>query len=179
MNMTTIAAFFSGLALAGCTKGQAEGDVTTSRVATFPAAPTSSDGIATASSSRTTDAEITVDVRDDLSTMASVGKLSFSLSRDSLGGTDLAFIDGISATLAAADGSLPTRALARVPVMAGAADVELSSLLSDEELLEYFAEGPVVLHITLTGRLPTRAVTLDYSLLAHVAVVVDKSVQDL
>jgi hypothetical protein len=171
----TIALF--GLAMAACTNGQGNVDVTTSNQATFPvpvALPAALGQV-----SLTTETDVNLDVHDELASMAKVGTLSVVLSQDSVSGADLALVDQVTATLATADGTMPAQPLARAIVTPGSAEVALLSLLSDAQVLAYLQEGPVVVHLTLTGVLPERPITLSYSLDAHVTMGVAVSVQNL
>ena len=168
----TIALF--GLAMAACTNGQGNVDVTTSNQATFPA-PVALPG-ALGQISLTTETDVTLDVHGDLASMAKVGTLGVVISQDSVSGADLAQVDQITATIATADGTMPAQPLGRAIVQAGSTEVGLSSLLSDAQALGYLQEGQVIVHLTLAGALPERAITLTYSLVAHVAIGVAVSV---
>jgi hypothetical protein len=171
----TIALF--GLAMAACTNGQGSVDITTSNQAVFPipvALPATLGQV-----SLTTETDVNLDVHDELASMAKVGTLSVVLSQDSVSGAGLAQVDQVTATIATADGMMPAQPLAQAVAIPGSAEVDLPSLLSDAQVLGYLQEGPVVVHLTLTGALPAQAITLNYSLVAHVAIGVAVSVQNL
>ena len=171
----TIALF--ALAMAACTNGQGNVDVTTSNQAAFraPIALPSALGQV----SLTTETDVNLDVHGELASMAKVGTLGVVISQDSVSGADLAQVDQITATIATADGTKPAQPLGRAIVQPGSTEVRLSSLLSDAQVLGYLQEGPVVVHLTLTGALPERPLTLNYSLDAHVAIGVSVSVENL
>jgi hypothetical protein len=171
----TIALF--GLAMAACTNGQGNVDVTTSDQATFPA-PVALPA-AMGQVSLTTETDVNLDVHDELASVAKVGTLSVAISQDSVSGPDLALVDQVIATIAAADGTMPVQPLGRAIVQPGSTEVGLSSLLSDAQVLGYLQEGPVVVHLTLTGALPEQAIRLNYALHAHVAIGVAVSVDSL
>jgi hypothetical protein len=171
----TIALF--GLAMAACTNGQGNVDVTTSNQATFPV-PTPLPA-ALGQSSLTTETDVTLDVHGDLASMAKVGTLGVVISQDSVSGADLALVDQVTATIATADGTMPAQPLGRAVVSPGSTEAELSSQLSDAQVLGYLQEGPVIVRLTLTGALPERAITLTYSLVAHVAIGVAVSADSL
>lgn len=166
-----------GLAMAACTNGQGNVDVTTSNRATFPA-PVALPG-ALGQVSLTTETDVNLDVHRDLASMAKVGTLGVIISQDSVSGADLAQVDQVTATIATADGTMPARPLGRAIVELGSTEVGLSSLPSDPEVLRYLQEGPVVVHLTLTGALPERPITLNYALDAHVAIGVALSADSL
>jgi hypothetical protein len=163
------------LAMAACTNGQGDVDVTTSNQSTFLAATALPDALGLRAS-LTTETDVTLDVHDELASMAKVGTLSVAISKDSLSGADLTVVDEVTATIAAADGTMPVQSLAKVVVPRGSSEVGLSGLLTDAQILEYLSEGPVVLHLTLTGNLPERPILLTHSLVAHVGIAVASSV---
>jgi hypothetical protein len=143
------------LAMVACTNGQGDVDVVTSNPATFPL-PTELPG-ALGQMSFTTEADVKLDVHGELASMAKVGTLSLGILRDSVSGQDLARVDQVTATIAAADGTLPARPLARVVVAPSTTEAELVRLMADSQALGYLQEGPVVVHLTLTGDLPSIA----------------------
>jgi hypothetical protein len=165
------------MAIAGCANGQGDLDVTTSKQARFPVAIALPGALGQVSWTTATD--VNVDVHDQLASMAKVGTLSVTASQDSVSGADLALVDQVTATIASADGTMPVQPLASIVVPTDSVEVELSILLSSTQALAYLREGPVVVHLTLTGALPERPITLTYSLGAKVAIGVAASVQSL
>ncbi len=160
------------VALGACVAGQADANLTSTHEASFPA-PSG------ASTSLTTSADVDVDVHDTIESIGRVGAVQIAISRDSLAGADLAFVERISATVAASDGTLPARALADFAVPAGSTRVEIQTLTSDADLAAYLREGKVVVHFVLSGALPRRPLVLTHEIGARVEVSVSTSVDKL
>src|SRR5258708_3779715 len=136
---TYIASFAIALALAGCTNGQADADVTANNVASFPGAPAAAAGQLAAQSIRT-DAAVTVDVQQDLASLSNVGTPSAVISKNTVSGPDLAVVRHIKATIAAEDGKMPAELVSDVDVPKGSTEVDLPLLISDSQVLAYLQE---------------------------------------
>jgi hypothetical protein len=134
---------------------------------------------AAASSAMTTEGEVTLDVHDELASMAKLGSLSAAISKDTVSGADLSLVDHVTATIAAADGTLPARLLAQVDVPPSSTEVALAAAMVDSQVLDYLKEGRVVVHFRLTGRIPEHPITLIHSLVARVDIAVASSVTKL
>src|SRR5271165_2660735 len=92
-----------GFALAACTNGQGEVDVTSVDMAEFPAPPPSVSAGQLVGQTVTTDASLSVDVHKDLESLSNLGSLSGSISKETVSGPDLSLIHHIQATIGAAD----------------------------------------------------------------------------
>ena len=173
---SSLSAIALTLAMAACTNGQADVDVSLSNVATFPAAP--ADAVALAEGTTVvTDAFVTVDLQKDLESLSKVGAVTADISRNTISGGDLSFVDHVKATIETEDGSMPVQVLSDRDVPAGSSVIDLSPLLiSDSVVLAYLSEGKVDIHFYITGNIPDRPVTLTYSLDAHLSVAVAGSV---
>jgi hypothetical protein len=161
---------------AACTNGQGEVDVTVSNEATFPGAPAAA-AQALAGQTVTTDSFVTVDIQQDLESLGKVGSVTAEVSKNTISGADLSFIQHVTATIEAQDGSMPVQTVADLDIPAGASEVSLSPMkISNEEVLAYLSEGKVNLHFFITGSIPDRPITLTHSLVAHLSVAVQGSV---
>jgi hypothetical protein len=177
MNKMQIAWALAALSVcAACTNGQAEIDVTADHVATFPGAPQAQ---ALAGIVMTTDAVVTIDAHDELSSLGDVGKVHTTIAKNEISGSDLGFVQHIRATISADDGSLPEVLLSDTDVPANATEVALPLAIADEQVVSYLSEGKANVHLELTGTIPDHAVTLTHSLVAHVSVDVAGSVTKL
>jgi hypothetical protein len=163
-------------ALAACTNGQGDVDVSLNNVATFPAAPPEAVALADGATV-TTDAFVTVDLQKDIESLSKFGEITAEISKDTISGTDLSFVDHVKATIVTEDGTMPVQVLADRDVPGGSSVIDLSPLLiSDSLVLAYLSEGKVDIHFYITGAIPDRPVTLTYSLDAHLSVAVRGSV---
>jgi hypothetical protein len=108
------------IALAGCTNGQADADVTANNVAMFPGAPAPAAGQPLAAQPMTTDGSVTLDLQQDLASLSNVGTPSAVISKNTVSGPDLAVVRHIKATIAAEDGKLPARLVSDVDVPSAA-----------------------------------------------------------
>ncbi len=172
------------LAIAACTNGQGQADVTMENAVTFPGVPASVDGVAVPVGSLptealTTDGAITVDVQDELESMGKLGTLSATVSKNSLSGAELSLIDHIKTTIATADGKMPVEVLTDVDVPKNATEIDLPLSIPASEVLAYLEEGKVTIHFYVTGSLSAAPVTLTHTLVAHVDVAVQGSVLKL
>jgi hypothetical protein len=166
------------VAIAGCTNGQAEIDVTTTTVATFPAPPA---GAARALGDQAviTDASVTLDVKKDLASLSNLGTLSGEVSKNVVAGQDLDLLEHIKVTIESKDGQMPARLLSEVDIPRHSTEVALPLLVVDSLILEYLTEGQVTVHFYLTGKIPQRTLTLTHTIVAHVNVAVAGSVLKL
>ncbi len=163
------------LLLGACAVGQGEVNVTENRVATFPGAPAS----ALVGESVTTDAEVTLNLKSNLESLTNLGAVTADISKNSISGTDLSAIRHIRATLATKDGKLPEQVASEIDVPEKSTEVDLPLLMSDAQVLAYLSEGPVILHVYLTGNIPRQSFTLEYALAAHLSVAVNGSISNL
>jgi hypothetical protein len=164
------------IALAACTNGTGEVDVTTTNAATFPGAPAGALGQPLRAESVTTDASVTVDVQGDLASLSHLGTLSGDISKNTVSGADLAFIQHIKATIETKDGKMPVQTASDVAVPPNSTEVELALAISDSQVLDYLQEGKVVVHFYITGTIPDRPITLTHTMIAHIGVAVTGSV---
>jgi hypothetical protein len=162
-------------ALGACAVGQGEVNVTENRVATFPGAPVS----AVVGESVTTDAEVTLDLKSNLDSLTNLGAVTVDISRNSISGADLATIRHIRATLATKDGKIPEQVASDLDVPEKSTELDLPLLMSDAQILAYLSEGPVILHVYLTGNIPEQSFALEYALAAHLDVAVNGSISNL
>ena len=155
------------LALAACTNGQGEVDVVTSQDATFPGVPA---GMAAQlpPGGATTRADVTLDVKGEIDSLARLGALSDSITKNAISGPDLSVLRHVNVVMALADGSKPDQTFSDVEVLAEATEIELAPRMSDAQVLEYLREGKVVLHFTLTGSISERPLTVTHTLVAHI-----------
>jgi hypothetical protein len=163
-------------ALAACTNGQAEVDVTASSAASFPGAPAAAQ---VPTGGLTTDGIVTLDFQKDLASLSGMGTLSAVISKNAISGPDLSFVDHIKATITSEDGKMPIELACDVDVPKNTTEVELSLLISDSKVLEYLTEGKVAVHFYITGSIPPRPITLTHTMIAHVSVDVKGSVLKL
>jgi hypothetical protein len=177
--MKTYIALFATAALFACTNGQGEVDVTTTNVATFPAAPAAAAGPRPTTETLTAEAEIRLDVHEDLKSLANLGTLTGAISRNAISGSDLSFVQHIKTTIATQDGRMPAQVLSDADVPQDAPEIELPRLISDDLILEYLKEGKVAIRLSLTGSLPERSLSLKHTLVAHLNVAVQGSVTKL
>ena len=146
MQMAWVAAALS--ACAACTNGQAEVDVTADHVATFPGARRRK---RLAGIVMTTDAVVTIDAHDELSSLGDVGTVHTTIAKNSVIGSDLAFVQHIRATIVANDGTMPEVLLSDTDVPANATEVALPLAIGDEQVASYLGEGKANVHLELTG----------------------------
>jgi hypothetical protein len=111
--------------------------------------------------------------------MGKAGDLTLAIASDSLSGVDLSVVDRVLVTIAAADGTMPAAPLVDVFITPGNSTANLPHVLSDSELLGYLAEGPVLLHFSVSGSLPERPILLTHSLVAQVEIAVSAPVSKL
>ncbi|HEY4013243.1 MAG TPA: hypothetical protein VGM06_07885 [Polyangiaceae bacterium] len=177
MTKIQVACWGAALAVcAACTSGQGEVDVIADRVATFPGIPQAQ---ALAGVVMTTDAVVSFDEHGDLASLGKVGTFHATIVKNSLSGSDLAFVTHVRATIAADDGAMPEVLLSDVDVPASATEVALPLALTDAQVVSYLSEGKVDIRLELTGTIPERPMTLTHSLVAHVSVDVAGSVTTL
>jgi hypothetical protein len=162
-------------ALGACAVGQGEVNVTENRVATFPGAPAS----ALVGESVTTDAEVTLNLKPNLESLMNVGAVTVDISKNSISGPDLAAIRHVRATLATKDGKIPEQVASDVDVPEKSTEFDLPLVMSDAQILAYLSEGPVILHVYLTGNIPKQSFTLEYALAAQLGVAVNGSISNL
>jgi hypothetical protein len=191
--MKTKKRYFSLLAipLLGCTIGQGQVDLSESGTVTFRGlSALVGDSVVTDSQvmrdanaltvpPMTTDSTVSLNVEADLASIGNIGQLTAEISKNSLSGAGLATISHIRATLDTEDGKMPEQVVTDIDVPAQSTEVSLPFLISDSQLLAYFAEGPVVLHLYLTGVIPKDPFTLSYDLVAHVSIDVNASISML
>jgi hypothetical protein len=175
--MKTYIALFA-VALAACTNGQAEVDVTATTAALFPGPPADVRG-QVPTEAMTTDGVVTLDFQKDLASLANMGTLTAVISKNAISGPDLSFVDHIKATIATEDGKIPEQLAFDVDVPRNTTELELALLISDSQVLDYMTEGKVAIHFYLTGTIPPRALTLTHTMIAHVSVAVKGSVLKL
>lgn len=166
----------AAMALAGCAAGQGQVDVSTSHTATFPGITPDAAKLLPPGD-MTTNAAVTLDVSKDIAQLSGYGKITATISKDSVEGSDLAFIHRIKATILTTDGKLPAVLLADVEVPANSQEVPLTALISNDQILNYLAEGQVSLEFELTGAIPAQPVTLTHSLVAHLDVAMQGSLK--
>jgi hypothetical protein len=176
--MKTCIALFA-IALAACTNGQGQADVTMENTVSFPGAPAGTPDVALTSMSLTTDGAVTVNVQDELESMGKLGTLSATVSKNALSGASLAAIQHIRTTIATADGKMPEELLTDVDVPQNSTEIDLPLLISDGEVLDYLKEGKVSIHFYVTGMITQQPITLTHTLIAHVDVAVQSSVLKL
>ena len=163
-------------ALAGCTNGQAAVDVTSVDEATFPAASISGPlGQQLAGQALATDTSLPLDVHGELQSLSNLGPLTAVISKDTVSGPDLSFVQHIHATVAAQDGTMAEQVLCDVDVPPDTTSFDIPRLISDATILSYLIEGKVTLHLALTGTLPGRPIVLTHTLVAHVDVAMQGS----
>jgi hypothetical protein len=167
-----------GIALAACTNGQGEVDVTATDSATFPGVPLAA-GSPLAPESMTTDAKVTLNVESDLASLSDLGTLSAEIAQNTISGPDLSVVHHIKATIETADGKMPARVATDVDVPSNASEVNLTLSMTDADMLSYLSEGKVIVHFYVTGSIPTRPITLTYTLVAHMGIAVKGSVLKL
>jgi hypothetical protein len=189
----TMKRYFSLLAipLLGCTVGQGQVDLSETGTVTFRGlSALVGDSVATdpqgmrdanalSDSPVTTDSTVSLNVKADLASIGDIGKLTAEISNSSLSGPSLATISHIKATLETEDGTMPEQVVTDIDVPAQSTEVSFPFMISDSQVLAYFAEGSVVLHFYLTGVLPKEPFTLSYDLVAHVSIDVNASISML
>lgn len=163
------------IVVGACTQGDAEFDVTQTHVASFPGVPASVLARSTPGQVLTASAPITLDARSELDQFGNLGSMTLSISENQLSGTDLGLLQHVSATIATADGKMPSQPLSDVDVPAGSTLVNLPLLLSDADVLQYLMEGPITITLTVSGTLSAQPLTLTHTIVGHVDVAVDKS----
>jgi hypothetical protein len=168
-----------GIALAACTNGTGEVDVTASNSATFPGAPLPAGAAQFNGESVTTDASVTLDVQGDLASLSNLGTLTAEISKNTISGPDLAVVQHIRATIETKDGKMPAQPASEVDVPANSTEVELPLSMSDSQVLDYLTEGKVVIHFYLTGTIPDRPITLTHTMVAHMGIAMKGSVLKL
>jgi hypothetical protein len=164
------------IALVGCTNGQGEIDVTSTNVATFPGASVDTAGQALSAEALTSDASVTLDVQKDIASLSDVGKLTAAVSKNTISGSDLAFVRHIKVTMATEDGKIPAEVVSDAELPANSTEAELALLISNSKVLEYLSEGKVDVHFYLTGGIPDRPLVLTHTLTAHMSIAVQGSV---
>ncbi|HXN31834.1 MAG TPA: hypothetical protein VN894_08235 [Polyangiaceae bacterium] len=167
------------IALAACTNGQGEVDVTSTNSATFPGVPLSAGEGQLRAESVTTEAPLALDVQSDLASLSNLGALTGVISKNSISGADLSVVRHIRATIETADGKMPAQLASDVDVPADSTEVELALSMSDAQVLDYLTEGKVVIHFYVTGTIPDRPITLTHTLVAHMGIAVKGSVWNL
>ena len=167
------------VALAACTNGQGEVDVTSTHTATFPGAPAAVAGLPIADADMTTEADVTVNVKSELDSLDGIGALSAVISENAVSGANLAVVEHITVTIATLDGHMPAATFADVAVPSGSTSIELPAMMSGTDVLGYLKEGQVVLHFTLTGKIPEQPITLTHTLVAHLNIAVASSLASL
>jgi hypothetical protein len=164
------------LALAACTNGQGQADVTMENTVTFAGVPAGTPDITLPTVAITTDGSISIDVKDEIASMGKLGTLSATVSKNELAGDSLVQIQHIKTTIATADGTIAEEVLTDVDVPANSHSVELPLLLPDAQVLDYLEEGKVTLHFYVTGTPTTKPIVLTHTLVAHVNLAVQGSV---
>ena len=162
-------------ALAACTQGQGELDISETHVATFSAMGANSPLQALATHAQSVDTTIYLDLRKELSTLGDIGSPSLKVTKNEITGSALANLQHFAVTIASKDGTLPETPLSDVDVPANSTSIDLPLLISPGELLNYLKEGSVALHLFATGTLPTQDITLTHTFDGHVDVEVHKS----
>jgi hypothetical protein len=163
------------IAFTACATGQGEVDVTTSHDAAFPGVPADvasrmpPGGV-------TSEADLTLDLKDDIDSLAKFGTVSAAITKNTISGSSLAVVRHITVTMATQDGKMPVQPFADVQLSRDSTDVELVSRMGDAQVLAYLREGKVVLHLTLTGNIPEQSLSLTHTLVAHVNIAVNGSV---
>jgi hypothetical protein len=168
--MRLIAAL-AAVPLVGCLQGQESFDVSETQAVDFPgmsgATPKAVQG------SATTESHVQIDLRKQFASLG--GRPSSAVfSKNGLSGSALAIIAHVHATISTADGSMPVALWSDADVPAGSSEVELPSVLSSDQFLEYLEEGPVDVHFVLTGSISTQPMTLTHTLHGHMTVPVDE-----
>ncbi|MBV9946845.1 MAG: hypothetical protein JOZ69_08365 [Myxococcales bacterium] len=163
-------------ALAGCTSGQAQVDVTTTNVASFPAPPAEVQALA-GGQVMTSDAAISIDVKQELDDLGKLGALTGEVSKNEVAGPDLDLLQHIVVTIASHDGQMPEEVLSESDVPRNHTAMQLPLLLTTGKIIEYLSEGKVDMHFYLTGQIPTRTLTLTHTLVAHVDVAMKGAVK--
>jgi hypothetical protein len=163
-------------ALAACTQGEGQLDVSEVHVATFPAVvATGSAEQALMTQAQSVDTIIYVDLRSELSTLGDLGSPSMTVTKNEVSGSAVANLQHFAVTIASRDGTIAEKPLSDIDVAPNSSSVDLPLLISTGELLDYLQEGAVALHLYATGTLPTQPITLTHTLEAHVTVAVHKS----
>jgi hypothetical protein len=181
MKRTVIALF--AIALAACTNGQGQADVTLQNTVVFGGADDA--GVALPSNVMipnvdvTTDGEISIDCESELASMGKLGSLSATVSKNELSGDGLLQMQHIRATIASADGALPEQQLTDLDVPENTTSIELPLSMSDAKVLDYLEEGKVTIHFYVTGLPTTQPIMLTHTLVAHVDMAVQGSVTNL
>jgi hypothetical protein len=162
-------------ALAACTQGQGEVDISETHVATFPAVTVTCPVQSLMTHTRSVDTTIYLDLQKELSTLGDLGSPSLEVTKNEITGSALANLQHFAVTIASRDGTIAEKPLSDVDVPPDSAAIELPMLISAGELLDYLKEGSVALHLYATGTLPTQAITLTHTFEGHVDVSVHKS----
>jgi hypothetical protein len=157
-------------ALVACTEGQGQIDVTETHEASFPGLAADSPLRAMMGSTSSAETTIHVDARSYLSSIGDVGTMNLSVTKNEITGTDLSFLQHLTVTIAATDGTIPERMLSDVDVPPDAHTLDLPLLIPAADLLNYLKEGPISLQLIGTGTLPPQEITVTHSLEAHVTV---------
>ncbi len=163
------------VALASCTSGLGEVDVTATDSATFPGVAIPAN-VELAAESVTTDAVVSLNVQSDLASLSSLGTLTADIAENAISGPELSVVHHIKATIETADGKMAAQVATDVDVPPNSTEVELALAMTDAQLLDYLAEGKVMLHFYITGSIPTRPITLTYTFVAHMGIAVKGSV---
>jgi len=176
MKRTVIALF--AIALAACTNGQGQADVTLQNTVVFGGAGDAGipSGVALPNVAVTTDGEISIDVESELASMGKLGTLSATVSKNELAGDGLLQMQHIKAMITSADGSLPELLLTDLDVPENTTSIELPLSMSDATVLEYLEEGKVTIHFYVTGLPTTQPIMLTHTLVAHIDMAVQGSV---
>ncbi|HSY22772.1 MAG TPA: hypothetical protein VK841_11685 [Polyangiaceae bacterium] len=178
MKRTAIALF--AIALAACTNGQGQADVTLQNTVVFGGMGDA--GVAVPSNvmlpnvAVTTDGEISIDCESELASMGKIGTLSATVSKNELSGDGLLQMQHIKAMITSADGSLPELLLTDLDVPENTTSIELPLSMSDATVLEYLEEGKVTIHFYVTGLPTTQPIMLTHTLVAHIDMAVQGSV---
>jgi hypothetical protein len=178
MKRTVIALF--AIALAACTNGQGQADVTLQNTVVFGSVGEA--GVAVPSNvvlpnvAVTTDGEISIDCESELASMGKIGTLSATVSKNELSGDGLLQMQHIKAMIVSADGSLPEQLLTDLDVPENTTSIELPLSMSDAKVLDYLEEGKVTIHFYVTGLPTTQPIMLTHTLVAHIDMAVQGSV---
>jgi hypothetical protein len=162
--------------LFACTNGQGHVDVTSEDIVTFPAPSAVTGAQSHEDAALTTDAELTLDLHGDLQSLSNLGPLSGSVSKDTVSGSDLAFVRHIQATIGSSDGTMTSSLLCDVDVPRGVTSFDIPRLISDGLLFEYLSEGKVIVNLAVAGDLPPRQLTITHTLVAHMDIAMQGSV---
>jgi hypothetical protein len=178
--MKRIAIALFAIALAACTNGQGQADVTLQNTVVFGGAGDA--GVAIPSDvvlpnvAVTTDGEISIDCESELASMGKIGTLSATVSKNELSGDGLLQMQHITAMIASADGALPEQVLTDLDVPENTTSIELPLSMSDAKVLDYLEEGKVTIHFYVTGLPTTQPIMLTHTLVAHIDMAVQGSV---